>query len=104
MERVTGIGGIFFMARDPKRLSAWYRENLGIAADDGHADFVWREHADQVGRTVRSVFPVESDYFGPSSAPFMLNCRVANLDRMLEQLCGAEIGIEKVEGYDYGRF
>lgn len=106
MERVTGIGGIFFKARDPKRLSAWYRENLGIAADDGHADFVWREHErpDQVGRTVWSVFPAESDYFGPSPSAFMVNYRVANLDRMLEQLRRSGIMVEKVEDYDYGRF
>lgn len=105
MERVSGIGGIFFKARDPKQLSAWYREKLGIAADDGHANFAWREHEhpDQVGRTVWSVFPADSDYFGPSSQ-FMVNYRVANLDRMLEQLRGAGIVVEKVEDYDYGRF
>ena len=88
MERVTGIGGIFFKARDRERLSAWYREHLGIPTEDGHADFAWREHEHpgQVGRTVWSVFPAESDYFGRSSSQFMVNYRVANLDRMLEQL------------------
>src|SRR5512133_1894625 len=106
MERVTGIGGIFFKARDPKRLSAWYRENLGIATEDGHADFIWREHEhpDQVGRTVWSVFPADSDYFGLSSSPFMVNYRVANLDKILEQLRRGGIVVEKVEDYDYGRF
>ena len=55
-ERITGIGGIFFRARDPERMSAWYRDHLGIKAEGGHADFVWREHdrPDEVGRTVWS--------------------------------------------------
>ena len=106
MERITGIGGIFFKARDPERLSAWYREHLGIAAEGGHADFAWREHVrpDQIGRTVWSIFPAESDYFGAGSSPLMVNYRVANLDRMLEQIRGAGIVVEKLEDYDYGRF
>ena len=105
-ERVTGIGGIFFRVQDPERLSAWYRDNLGIAAEDGHADFPWRDHdrPDDVGRTVWSLFPADTDYFGPSKPAFMVNYRVANLDRMLEQLRGKGVAVEKVEDYDYGRF
>jgi hypothetical protein len=78
------------------------REHLGIPSEEGHADFVWREHEDpgQVGRTVWSVSPAQSDYFGAASSSFMVNYRVANLDRMLEQLRGAGIVIEKVEDCD----
>jgi hypothetical protein len=70
MERVTGIGGIFFKARDPERMSSWYRDRLGIGNEEGQADFVWREHdqPDQLGRTVWSLFPAETDYLG--SSPF----------------------------------
>jgi hypothetical protein len=42
MEKVTGIGGIFFRAKDPARMTAWYRQQLGIDAKDGHAAFLWR--------------------------------------------------------------
>ena len=106
MERVKGIGGVFFKARDPERLSSWYREHLGIAAADGHADFRWREHdrPNEIGRTVWSIFPAESDYFGANSSAFMVNYRVADLDKMLEQLRNAGITVEKVEDFDYGRF
>jgi predicted enzyme related to lactoylglutathione lyase len=106
MERVKAIGGVFFKARDPERLSAWYRDLLGIPTEGGHAEFVWRQHQhpDQVGRTVWSVFPAESDYFGAGSSQFMVNYRVDNLERMLEQLRGAGIIVEKVEDYEYGRF
>ena len=103
MEQVTGIGGIFFKARDPARMSAWYREHLGIQTADGHADFAWREkdRPEQVGRTVWSIFPADTDYF---ASPVMLNYRVVNLERMLEQLRQAGVTVEKIEEYEYGRF
>src|SRR5580692_5899931 len=33
MERILGIGGVFFKARDPKALAAWYREHLGVPVE-----------------------------------------------------------------------
>src|SRR5260370_3776806 len=71
MEQVTGIGGVFFKARDPGRMAAWYREHLGIRAEDGHADFAWREkdRPEEIGRPVWSMFPDDTDYFGPSRSP-----------------------------------
>ena len=106
MEQVTGIGGIFFKARDPERLAAWYRDHLGICTEEGHADFPWRDKdsPDQIGRTVWSLFPADTDYFGPTRPAFMVNYCVANLDRMLEQLRGSGVIVEKVENYDYGGF
>ena len=103
MESVTGIGGIFFKVRDPERMTAWYRDHLGVPAKDGHADFVWREkeRPEQIGRTVWSLFPADSDYFESAA---MINYRVSNLDRMLEQLRRSGVIVEKVEDYDYGRF
>jgi len=105
-EKVTGIGGVFFRVRDPARMSSWYRDHLGICAEDGHADFVWREkeRPDEVGRTVWSLFPPDTDYFGPARPAFMINYRVANLEKMLVQLRGAGVTVEKVEDCDYGRF
>jgi catechol 2,3-dioxygenase-like lactoylglutathione lyase family enzyme len=87
-------------------MTAWYRDQLGISAEDGHADFLWREHdrPDEIGRTVWSVFPTDTDYFGPSRPAFMINYRVSNLDRMLAQLRRNGVTVEKVEEYDYGRF
>lgn len=104
--KVTAIGGIFFRVRDPARMAAWYREHLGISAEDGHADFVWRHHdePEEVGRTVWSLFPADTDYFGPSRPAFMINYRVSDLEQLLSQLRGIGITVEKVENYDYGRF
>ena len=104
-ERVNGIGGVFFKAKNPASMAKWYRRHLGIQTEDGHADFVWREKGKtkQMGRTVWALFPSDTDYFAPSS-PFMINYRVADLERMLKQLRRSRVKVEKVEDYDYGRF
>ncbi len=105
-EKVTGIGGVFFRVRDPARISAWYREHLGLGADEGPVQFLWREkeRPDEFGRTVWSLFPDETDYFGPARPAFMINYRVANLDKMLAQLRQGGVTVEKVENHSYGRF
>jgi predicted enzyme related to lactoylglutathione lyase len=106
IEQVTGIGGIFFKAKDPKAMVAWYRQNLGIQSKSGYADFTWRDkdHPDQIGHTTWRIFPTNTTYFGQSSSPLMINYRVANLDRMLEQLRTSGVKIEKVENHDFGRW
>lgn len=106
MERVNGIGGVFFKARDPKKMAAWYRDHLGIQSKGGYADFVWREkdNPDRTGHTAWALFPTNTSYFGSSAAPVMINYRVANLERMLAQLRAAGVAVEKVQDEDYGRF
>ena len=106
VEKVTGIGGVFLKSRDPEKTAAWYEQHLGIPAPEGHADFTWREKdsPEKIGRTVWSLFPNDTDYFGPSGSSCMINYRVENLERMLDQLRSANIVIHKVEDYDYGRF
>jgi predicted enzyme related to lactoylglutathione lyase len=106
MERVNGIGGVFFKARDPKKMAAWYRDHLGIENKGGYAIFAWREkdNPDRIGRTVWTLFPTNTSYFGSSAAPMMINYRVANLERMLAQLRRAGVAVEKVEDFAYGRF
>jgi predicted enzyme related to lactoylglutathione lyase len=102
LERVTGIGGVFFKAKDPDALRRWYEEHLGIAIEDfGGAAFRW----DAPGSTVWSIFPADTDYFGPASQAWMVNFRVSNLDAMLGQLraAGAEVD-SHVEEHEYGRF
>lgn len=111
MERVTGIGGVFFKARDPAALAAWYRAHLGVPVDAAegatYGAFEWEDPSrpDRRGQTVWSAFPADTGYFAPSAAPFMLNYRVADLDRMLDQLRAAGAAVDdRVETYEYGRF
>jgi catechol 2,3-dioxygenase-like lactoylglutathione lyase family enzyme len=107
MERVTGIGGVFFKCGDVETTKQWYRENLGVQGEHGYVAFHWRDHADptQEGITTWSPFPKDTTYFEPSKAPFMINYRVANLAKMLEQLRAAGCAVdEKVEDTEYGKF
>jgi catechol 2,3-dioxygenase-like lactoylglutathione lyase family enzyme len=108
-QRVTGIGGVFFKAKDPKALSAWYRDTLGIQLQGGagFALFEWREREDseRLGHTVWSLFPSTTKYFAPSEAAFMVNYRVRDLDRMLAQLRALGVRIEPKVIEDFnGRF
>ena len=93
-------------ARDPKAMAAWYRAHLGIQVKSGYANFDWREkeNPDRMGRTVWSLFPTNTTYFGSSTSPYMINYRVANLDRMIEQLKRHGVAVEQVKDYNYGRF
>ena len=108
MNRVTGIGGIFIKAKDPEVLRAWYREHLGIDVQEwGGATFRWHspDCPNPDGVTVWNVFPETSDYFAPSSAPFMVNYRVDDLHSFLGQLRseGCEVDA-KTEESEFGKF
>lgn len=89
MARVTGIGGVFFKSRqDPAVLAAWYAKHLGLVLEDfGGAILRWPEDtADDRGLTVWSLASPDSKWFSPSTAPFMINYRVDDLDALLAQL------------------
>ena len=97
-ERVTGIGGIFIKAKDPKMLAAWYSDNLGVPRANGAVPplFQWRDHDDpaRVGNTVWGLFRSDTKYFAPSASSFMINYRVNNLDGLLTRLRAAGVAIE----------
>lgn len=108
MKRVTGIGGIFFKAREPHALRTWYKRHLGIDVQDwGGAAFSWTDDAGQPagGTTVWSVSPDDTEYFAPSTAPFMINYRVADLAALLAILReeGCEV-VGKLEESEFGKF
>lgn len=108
MKRVTGIGGIFFKAKDPDKMYEWYEKHLGLKQEHAGAGVMlpWRDidKPDAVGMTVWSIFKQESKYFDPSSAPFMINYRVDDMDALLDTLRGEGVAIAKREDSGYGRF
>jgi predicted enzyme related to lactoylglutathione lyase len=106
MQRVTGIGGVFFKSADPERLYAWYEKHLGIRRREQEGvSFRWQDDKEGKGKTVWSVFPDDTKYFQPGRANFMINYRVADLDALLEVLReeGVEIDPNR-EDAPYGRF
>ena len=108
MKRVTGIGGIFFSAKDPVALRAWYKRHLGIDVQDwGGASFDW---ADADGNPVKGttawlIGKDDGKHFAPSRSSFMVNYRVDDLDALLEALRdeGCEV-LDKTEDSDFGKF
>jgi predicted enzyme related to lactoylglutathione lyase len=108
MRRVTGIGGIFFSARDPKALGAWYKKHLGIDVQDwGGAQFEWTDADGNPtgGTTAWLVGPADGKHFAPSKSTFMVNYRVEDLDALLKALReeGCNV-IEKTSDSEYGKF
>jgi glyoxylase I family protein len=103
MERVTGIGGVFFRARDPDGLARWYHEKLGV--DPVPADYGGKCWTQQAGPTVFAPFPADTEYFGGKEQAWMANFRVRDLDAMAAQLRaqGVEVKIDP-ESYPNGRF
>ena len=103
MERVTGIGGLFFRAQDPGRLAAWYATHLGVdPAPESYETSSWWQ---QPGPTVFAAMPADSDHFGGPDRSWSVNFRVADLDAMVTQLRSAAVHVDvDPEVYPNGRF
>lgn len=108
MAKATGLGGVFLRARDPKKLTAWYAEHLGLNVTEwGGVVFVWDEcpAPEGHGATAWTLFPSDTEYFGESSQQAMLNFRVDDLDTLLAQLAAKGVWIDaKRQDEEYGRF
>lgn len=108
MKRVTGIGGIFFKAKDAPSLQAWYQRHLGIDVQVwGGAAFTWSDGEGRPvsGTTIWSIGTQTSDQFAPSAAPFMVNYRVEDLHALVKVLKeeGCHV-LEKIDESEYGKF
>jgi len=103
MEKVTGIGGFFFRANDPKALTKWYADHLGVGlVPSNYNESPWRQEA---GPCAFQPFPEKTTYFGDNSKQWMLNFRVGNIDKMAEQLRAAGITVDVDQKvYPNGRF
>jgi predicted enzyme related to lactoylglutathione lyase len=105
--RVTGIGGIFFKAKDPAALKAWYSKYLGIRMGPYGCNFEWRQGVDSTkkGFTLWTPFKETTKYFQPSEKQFMINYRVEGLNELLANLKAAGISpTDSVEKASYGNF
>jgi predicted enzyme related to lactoylglutathione lyase len=108
MQRVTGIGGIFFQSKDAPALHAWYKKHLGIDIQAwGGAAFRWADASGQstAGTTIWSVGAAGGDHFAPSTASFMINYRVQDLHALVKVLReeGCQV-LDKIEESEYGKF
>lgn len=107
IKKVTGIGGIFFKCKDPKKVKEWYKTYLGLNINDYGAVFEWYQGADSTkkGFTQWSPFNEKTKYFEPSTKEFMINYRVANLQALVDELKFNHVTVvDSIESYDYGKF
>jgi predicted enzyme related to lactoylglutathione lyase len=103
-KRVTGLGGIFFKAEDPKKLKGWYQEHLGV-----EMVFKWKDLGDPDATVPASTawcpFKKDTTYFSPSEKSFMINYRVKNLTELLEALKEEGVTVVgEVQEFSYGKF
>lgn len=103
MARVTGLGGIFYRSADPARSATWYREMLGLGGEWGIA-LRWADEGSEDPFSLVSAFKPDSDYFAPSTQPFMINLRVDDLDGMIAGLEAKGVEILGRQDEDYGNF
>jgi glyoxylase I family protein len=102
MERVLGIGGFFFRAKDPAALAQWYQDTLGIGLVP--SDYSQKPWTQEAGPTAYAPFPQDTDYFS-NEKQWMLNFRVRDLDAFVEQLRAMNIEVRlDPEMYPNGRF
>jgi predicted enzyme related to lactoylglutathione lyase len=105
--RVVGIGGIFFKARDPEALRAWYRDHLGLPVSEWGGVIFEPALASPAGRPSTLVWTIApaTQSFGPGTAPFMINYRVDDLDQVLAALRAEGCAVdERMDASEYGKF
>jgi len=106
-KKVTGIGGIFFKCKDPKKVREWYQTHLGLNTNQWGAVFEWYQGADSTkkGFTQWSPFGEKTTYFAPSTKDFMINYRVENMEALVAELKKNGVTVvDSIQIYDYGKF
>ena len=103
MAKVTGIGGVFYKVADPAATQAWYQQTLGIGGDWG-ATFRWADESGEDPFSLLTPFKQATDYMAPSTAAFMINLRVDDLDAMIANLAAKGIETLGRQDEDYGNF
>jgi glyoxylase I family protein len=103
VERVVGIGGLFFRAKDPVSLAKWYADHLGVSqVPSNYEELPWTQEA---GPTAFAPFPEDSQYFGERQQVWMVNFRVRDLDAMVAQLRAGGVAVEiDPTAFPNGRF
>ena len=102
---ITGVGGVFFKAKDPKALAAWYRDVLGLPVQAWGGAVLHYDAPKHPSVLAWSAFPASTDYFAPSNGGFMINYAVDDMDALLARLRAKDVTILKQDDKDpNGRF
>jgi len=102
--RITGVGGVFFKAKDPKALAAWYRDVLGLPLEAWGGAALRYDAPNHPPALIWNAFPASTDYFAPSTGAFMINYAVDDMGAFLTRLRAKGVAILKSEDDANGRF
>lgn len=102
MAKVTGLGGVFYVVKDPEATRLWYREVLGIEGDYG-PQLMWSEEPKEQPYSLVSHFK-DDDYIKPGVGGFMINLRVDDWDAMVAQLEAKGVNVLDSADEGYGKF
>jgi predicted enzyme related to lactoylglutathione lyase len=102
---ITGVGGVFFKAKDPKALAAWYRDVLGMPVQSWGGAALHYDASQSPPAVAWSAFPASTTYFAPSERDFMINYAVDDMDALAPRLNNHGVAILKRDDADEnGRF
>jgi len=107
MKKVTGIGGIFFKSKNPEAIKEWYHKNLGLVINAYGSPFEFRnaKNPDEINYLQWTPFKEDTTYFNPSKKEFMINYRVADLEKLVKELKNDGVTIlDDIKIFDYGKF
>lgn len=102
--RITGVGGVFFKSKDPKALSAWYRDMMGIRIEPWGGATLPTNAPGHPPVVVWSPFPAGSDYFAPSAREFIINFAVDDLDAFAAGLASKGVEVHRQPPDPNGKF
>lgn len=106
-KKVTGVGGIFFKCKDVEQMKDWYGKNLGFVTNEYGSLFEFRssDNPDKKAYLQWSPFSEKTEYFKPSEKDFMINYRVENIEKLVEELRkNGVVILDTIESYEYGKF
>jgi predicted enzyme related to lactoylglutathione lyase len=102
---ITGVGGVFFNAKDPKALATWYRDVLGLPLEKWGGAALRYDAPKHPPKLAWNAFPASISYFAPSTSPFMINYAVDDMDALLARLKTKGVAVLKRDDADpNGRF
>lgn len=102
MAKVTGLGGVFYLAKDPEATRAWYRDVLGVDGPYG-PQFAWADEPKANPYSLISHF-ADDAYIKPGKHGFMINLRVDDLDGFVAELNRKEVNVLDSVDEGYGKF
>ena len=102
---VTGVGGVFVKSKDPKALTQWYREVLGLDVKSWGGAALPFDAPGHPPKVSWTAFPASSDYMSPSTRDFMINFSVDDMDAIISRLISKGVPIlKRDDNDDFGRF